>query len=763
MPDALTTKPATPWLRRMLVLLTVGYVGTFAVWTRGARGPGTWCAATVGLGVAVFAGRRTGAPGAVLWGLAVVLASLGGSPASAALGALAALGAFACVAAACVALAGVPAEGGVAPTRQVSASLPLAMLAMACVLTLGPSLYPTASAAAWIARHAAPRDAVAMIASAGALLALTEWTRRSRRLELGVVERTLAARSLQGMIFSFTFFVALLTPPQARSIGRLGLGLASACVVGACVASDAVLVVRLARRATALVVVGGGVALLGALAAQGSSAGWITALTAGAALAIGSSATFVERPLRPEGGAWLDAFARAREDSVRAEPDDAIRAVLLALRAPNGPGQPSPELWTLVPPTLTTVDAAGYVREQTAELPADLVAVVTAEPDGVLRSEVLDALEVRRPDLRPLCSWMAARGCLLAALIAWEGEPEGILVLPRGLRRERVALEELRAMRALADCLAGACRARGAAARMRASLREAALLVNAAETRAQQHGSEHALVAARGAQTEERLARPAEVGVYSAVARMALDALERRLAAGGPVVVLGPSGLDPVAFVARAHLGTARASSPLVVVEGTDPREQNVGRWRDASTSPLALADGGTLAIVDAAALPPDVQATVGRACADRRAPWVGGTRLTVQLVAMTARAPGEGAAFEPDFAGALGSALSDPVVLPRLSERLDDLRSLVIEGLAREGMRAAGRPIGIEPSAYARLVDYEFPGDVAELNVLLQRLVAGCAGDTVRLTDVEVIGLGASNRGSRASGGRVRKDPMSA
>jgi hypothetical protein len=763
MPDALTTKPVPPWPRRMLVVLTVLYVGAFAVSTRGAREPGAWCAAMLGLCVAIFAGRRTGAAGALLWGLAVVVASIGGSPSSAALGALAATGAFACVAAACVAIARVPSDGGVAPTRHVSAALPLALLATACGATVGPSLYPTMSAAAWLARHAGARDAVGIISSAGALIALTERTRRSRRLELGVVERALAARSLEVMIFSFTFFVALLAPSRACSLGRLGLGLAAACVVGACVASDAVRVVRMARRATALVLAGGGVALLGAFAAQGSSAGWITALTAVAALAIGSSAAFIERPLRPEGGAWLDAFAHAREDSARAEPDDAIRAVLSALRVPNGAGQPAPELWTLVPPTLTTVDAAGYVREQAAELPPDLVAVVSAEPEGVLRSEVLDALEVRRPDLRPLCSWMAARGTLLAALVAWEGEPEGILVLPRGLRRDRVALEELRAMRALGDCLAGACRARSAAARMRASLREAAVLVSAAEARAKQHGSEHAILAARAVQTEERLARPAEVGVYSAAVRMALDALERGLASGGPIVVLGPSGLDPVPFIARAHLCTARASAPLVVVEGTDPREQNLARWLDARASPLALADGGILAIVDAGALPPDVQGTVGRACAERRAPWAGETLLALQLVVMTARAPGEGARFDPDLARVLGASLTDPVVLPRLSERLDDLRSLVIEGLAREGMRTAGKPFGIEPSAYARLVDYEFPGDVAELNVLIQRLAARCSGDAVRVTDMEAIGFGALVQGSRASGGRLRKDPMSA
>lgn len=762
MPDALTTKPAALWPRRILVLGTVICVGALAVWTYGGRAPGAWCSASMGLALGLFADRRTGVVGAVSWGIALVVASLGGSPTSSALGALAATGSFACVGAACIAIARLPPEGGVAPGRRVSATLPLSVVAAACCFTLGPALYPAAAASVWFARHSAARDGVAMVASGCSLVGLTEWTRRLRRLELGVVERAIAARSLEVIVFSFTTLAAILTSSHARSIGWLGLGVASACVVAACTASDAVRVLRVTRRAAALVVAGGGVALLGALAAQGSSAGWITVLTAGVALAIGAGAAFVEKPLRPEGGAWLDAFAHAREDAGRADPDDAIRSVLLALRGPGGPGQPSPELWTFVPPTQTTVDAAGYVREQTAELPPDMVSVVAAEPEGVLRYDVLDALEVRRPDLRPLCSWMTARGTLLVSLVAWQGEPEGVLVLPRALRRERVTLEELRAVRALADCLAGACRARGTSARMRARLREATMLVHAADARAQQAVASHALVSSRAAQWEERLARFAEVGIYSAAARMAQEALERRVSSGGPVVVVAPSGLDPIPFVARAHLETDRERRPLVVVEGTDPREQQVTRWLDVGSSPLALADGGILAIVDAAALATDVQGTIGRACAERRAPWAGGPPLSVQLVLTTVEGPRGRTAFAPELARALGAALTDPIVLPRLSERLDDFRSLLIDGLAREGMRTLGRPFGIEPAAYARLANHEFVGDVAELSVVIKRLAAICRGDTVRVADVEV-SLNPLDGRCGAAGGPVRKDPMSA
>jgi transcriptional regulator of acetoin/glycerol metabolism len=97
---------------------------------------------------------------------------------------------------------------------------------------------------------------------------------------------------------------------------------------------------------------------------------------------------------------------------------------------------------------------------------------------------------------------------------------------------------------------------------------------------------------------------------------------------------------------------------------------------------------------------------------------------------------------------------------------------------LAREGLRVLGRPVGIDQAAYARLVDYPFPGEDAELAGVVQRLVAACAAagrDVVRAEDVvslelnfaapttsaESIAVGTEM--SDGSGARLRKDPISA
>ena len=56
------------------------------------------------------------------------------------------------------------------------------------------------------------------------------------------------------------------------------------------------------------------------------------------------------------------------------------------------------------------------------------------------------------------------------------------------------------------------------------------------------------------------------------------------------------------------------------------------------------------------------------------------------------------------------------PIELPGLRERSEDLFSIVADRLAREGLRVRGKPIGIEAAAFARLVEYPFEGEDAEL-----------------------------------------------
>ena len=74
---------------------------------------------------------------------------------------------------------------------------------------------------------------------------------------------------------------------------------------------------------------------------------------------------------------------------------------------------------------------------------------------------------------------------------------------------------------------------------------------------------------------------------------MAYEALELRVQKDAPVVVVAAAGIDPVPYIARAHLSGPRKNGPLVVVDATSSREHDLDRWRDPVSSPLALADKG--------------------------------------------------------------------------------------------------------------------------------------------------------------------------
>ncbi|HLK40557.1 MAG TPA: hypothetical protein VKU41_27585, partial [Polyangiaceae bacterium] len=418
-----------------------------------------------------------------------------------------------------------------------------------------------------------------------------------------------------------------------------------------------------------------------------------------------------------------------------------------------------PELWTFGPGSVSTVDAAGYLHERAARLPEPLASVAAGEPEATVRADVLDALEVRRPELRPLAAWMTERGAMLATVVACEGEVEGVLVLPRGRRQEPVSYEEIRALKRLADRLALPCRGRATRARLLGKERDAADRVEQAELAVERMDHRLALEGGRDVLAALRLARPATVGAYSAASRMALEALELRTGAGVPIAVVAPPGVDPVPFLAHAHLTGARSGTPLVLVDATIVREHDASRWRDPRSSPLALADRGMLVLLDGAALPAEVQRLVARVCAEKRAPWERPDPLDFQLVLTGVADPEtlvEEGRLQPTLAARLGDPRAATVVLPRLRDRPDDLRAIVTDRLAREGLRQLGRPVGIEHSAYARLAEYPFPGEDAELSAIVGRLVARCRADVVRAADVDALTLLQEESSDR-------KDPLTA
>jgi DNA-binding NtrC family response regulator len=179
------------------------------------------------------------------------------------------------------------------------------------------------------------------------------------------------------------------------------------------------------------------------------------------------------------------------------------------------------------------------------------------------------------------------------------------------------------------------------------------------------------------------------------------------------------------------------------------------------------LADGGLLVLLDVAALPISIQQLIARAHAERNAPWESAKPLDVQLAVtgtLEPRALVKSGRLDSSLALRLADAKDAPVLLPRLRDRAEDLRAILTDRLAREGLRVHGRAVGIEQAAYARLIEHDFPGEDAELSAIVQRLVASCSGDVVRVTDVRALHLHASSGEAAVAWPEVeRKSPASA
>ena len=84
------------------------------------------------------------------------------------------------------------------------------------------------------------------------------------------------------------------------------------------------------------------------------------------------------------------------------------------------------------PEEVLHVDIAGYLHVEKAEAPASVYELGLSEPERTLRAEVLRAVAVRSPEVRPLLAWFDTRKAFSATIVMDEEGPIGFLLLPRG-------------------------------------------------------------------------------------------------------------------------------------------------------------------------------------------------------------------------------------------------------------------------------------------------------------------------------------------
>jgi hypothetical protein len=488
----------------------------------------------------------------------------------------------------------------------------------------------------------------------------------------------------------------------------------------------------------------------------------LVALVAG--VVIGLAGPSVARPLAPEQSRWIDAIDGATKVALAAAPENALVDALATLRQALGPAAGTPELWRVEPAALITVDRAGYPHTETEAIaPKLLYELAEGEPERTMRTEVLETLEVRRADVRPPLEWLRGRGAMSFTLLNDEEGPIGALVLPTGARTHPLTLEEVRALRTLADRLTALLAVSSGLARARARELEAEAAAEREGERSLHLGHLVSAASERNEALARRAARSAVVARYSSASRVALEELERLAKTGGPVALLAPAGVDPIPYAAFVHGKGPKSGGPFVVVDATGPDEQDASIWHDAKTSPLCLADGGTLFVASVAALSPRTQAVLAEALAHRRSPAGHAAPLDLALIVSVPAtidslvASGQ---LRPELADTLGDRA---VPLPPLAARSEDLRAILLDRVGRTGMRLKGRPMGVEPKALARLVEHAWPGNDVELDDLLTRAVTIAEGDVLTIAHLDRIGFVSEPPPARRSlrPGATRQHPL--
>jgi PAS domain S-box-containing protein len=217
------------------------------------------------------------------------------------------------------------------------------------------------------------------------------------------------------------------------------------------------------------------------------------------------------------------------------------------------------------------------------------------------------------------------------------------------------------------------------------------------------------------------------------------------------VLITGETGTGKELVARAIHKSSQRASHPFITVNcsAIPPSliaSELFGHEKGAFTGALQrrqgrfeLANSGTIFLDEIGELPAETQIALLRVLQERRFERVGGSRIistNVRIIAATNR----------DLAAAIASGTfrADlfyrlnvfPIDLPPLRQRKEDIPMLVEYFVKRYAEKAGKQISRIDNNALKLCQSYVWPGNIRELQNIIERSVILCTGDILRIDE---------------------------
>jgi two-component system, NtrC family, response regulator PilR len=221
-----------------------------------------------------------------------------------------------------------------------------------------------------------------------------------------------------------------------------------------------------------------------------------------------------------------------------------------------------------------------------------------------------------------------------------------------------------------------------------------------------------------------------------------------------PVYISGESGSGKELAARLIHGNGARREQPFVPVNcGAIPEtlmeSEFFGYKKGAFTGAaddrdgfFQAANGGTLFLDEVADLPLPMQVKLLRAIQEKRVRKVGATQedpVDVRVLSATHQNLGElvsSGRFRQDLFYRLNVI---ELVMPPLRDCREDIPEIAASILARLAAHTGGTPARLSPQALEELARYDFPGNIRELENVLERAVALSGAEEIGVDDLRL------------------------